>query len=364
MHMDGVNGITQCPIAPEDYFVYKFNVTQYGSSWYHSHYSVQYADGAVGPMTLHGPSSLEFDAAISPPLILTDWGHNSAFLALRDGLENPDILLNGHGNITNYNNGIKNTTVIGEPYHIQFEGPQRGKPIKKYLLRVINTSFDTTFVFSIDNHKLHIVSTDFVPIQPYESTSVLVGIGQRYNVIVEANPEVYNKTDLLPDDGNYWIRTYISPCKGEHTKCNGPQGTSCGYERTGILRYDNSSKANPSSQPWQNVSLTCSDENYTDLHPILQWTVDPPINGPNYGEHFDLRFNGRLKKPPYPLAKWTLSTEDEGFRPMRVDYSDPTFFHLDKTGDWNQQWRIVPENYTSKDWVSLPARFSSQRSLE
>jgi hypothetical protein len=50
MHMDGVNGITQCPIAPKDHFVYKFSVTQYGSSWYHSHYSLQYADGLVGPM--------------------------------------------------------------------------------------------------------------------------------------------------------------------------------------------------------------------------------------------------------------------------------------------------------------------------
>ena len=50
MHMDGVNGVTQCPIAPDDYFVYRFNATQYGSSWYHSHYSLQYADGLVGPI--------------------------------------------------------------------------------------------------------------------------------------------------------------------------------------------------------------------------------------------------------------------------------------------------------------------------
>ena len=50
MHMDGVNGITQCPIAPGDSFKYTWRAMQYGSSWYHSHYSVQYADGALGPM--------------------------------------------------------------------------------------------------------------------------------------------------------------------------------------------------------------------------------------------------------------------------------------------------------------------------
>lgn len=50
MHMDGVNGVTQCPIAPGDSFNYTFRAMQYGSAWYHSHYSVQYADGALGPL--------------------------------------------------------------------------------------------------------------------------------------------------------------------------------------------------------------------------------------------------------------------------------------------------------------------------
>lgn len=50
MHMDGVNGVTQCPIAPGDKFNYTFRALQYGSSWYHSHYSVQYADGTAGPL--------------------------------------------------------------------------------------------------------------------------------------------------------------------------------------------------------------------------------------------------------------------------------------------------------------------------
>lgn len=50
MHMDGVNGITQCPIAPGSTFTYEWKVMQYGSSWYHSHYSEQYGDGAVGPI--------------------------------------------------------------------------------------------------------------------------------------------------------------------------------------------------------------------------------------------------------------------------------------------------------------------------
>lgn len=49
-YMDGVNGVTQCPIAPDDQFNYVWKTWQYGSSWYHSHYSVQYADGMQGPI--------------------------------------------------------------------------------------------------------------------------------------------------------------------------------------------------------------------------------------------------------------------------------------------------------------------------
>jgi len=50
LEMDGVPGVTQCPIAPQSTFVYNFSAIQYGSSWYHSHYSLQYADGALGPL--------------------------------------------------------------------------------------------------------------------------------------------------------------------------------------------------------------------------------------------------------------------------------------------------------------------------
>ena len=345
--MDGVNGVTQCPIAPNDYFVYEFNVTQYGSSWYHSHYSVQYADGSLGPITLHGPSSADFDEVINPPLIMTDWGHNSAFITVESGLEIPDILLNGLGNVTNYYNEIKNTTTVQDPYSITFaEGTSEKR--KRYLLTLINTSFTRTFVFSIDNHWLQIASADFVPITPYRNTSVLIGVGQRYNVIVEANPCPYPKTSPLPPDKNYWMRTYIVPCGGSIVDI------SDGYERNGILRYNSSSKADPSSQPWQKNYSVCADEAYTSLHPIVPWQVEPPskISNISLDHQFDLinHTNPPPSSPSFPLAKWALDL-NANYTPMRVNYTDLTFFHLDNTGSWNAEWRVIPETLTSQDWV-------------
>jgi FtsP/CotA-like multicopper oxidase with cupredoxin domain len=354
MHMDGVNGITQCPIATNDHMVYEFKATQYGSSWYHSHYSVQYADGAAGPLTIHGPSSADWDVAVSPPLIMTDWSHNTAFNTVTtNDWKQKSILLNGRGDVTKFNHTAKPTSPIKKPYQVVFEKPSRGEAVKKYLMRVINTSFDTTFVFSIDNHLLQIVSADFVPIHPYHNTSILVGIGQRYNIIVEANPIAYNDSSPLPLDGNYWIRTEVAEC------FVGNQKGDKGYDEAGILRYNKHSIADPKSKIWPNVAVECSDETYTSLHPIVPWQVPDPLAGGQ--DHLkDKAFDfWRVGAPPktdpdryYPLAHWTLMDQDL-FTPMRVNYSDPAFLHLDRTDPWPVAERIVPQSATDKDWIYL-----------
>lgn len=100
-HMDGVNAVSQCPIAPGDSFTYKFTAMQYGTSWYHSHYSLQYGDGLLGPLTIHGPSTKEYDEG-RDPILFTDWNHRSGFMEYVHELNPPpgpmeSILLNGHG---------------------------------------------------------------------------------------------------------------------------------------------------------------------------------------------------------------------------------------------------------------------------
>ena len=110
---------------------------------------------------------------MNPPLITADWGHNLAFISVINNIfSNLDMLMNGRGDIRNYENTVANTTIVKNPYHISFENAKKGESCKKYILRIINTSFDATFGFSIDNHGLQIVSSDFVPVQPYYNTSV------------------------------------------------------------------------------------------------------------------------------------------------------------------------------------------------
>ncbi|KAK4159537.1 multicopper oxidase-domain-containing protein [Cladorrhinum sp. PSN259] len=364
MHMDGVNGVTQCPIAPGDNFVYEWKAAQYGSTWYHSHYSMQYADGLVGPLTLHGPSSGNFDEAADIPTLVTDWAHNSGFEAVYPrgpGMKDETILLNGIGNVTRQT-GKQPTEQVPTPYTLYFEKlPEdeynRDARPKRYLLRLINTSFITTFVFSIDNHLLTVVSSDFVPVHPYSNTSVLVGIGQRYNVIVEANP-IAGTAQPIPEDGNFWIRTFVADCPRLGLPVRLP-----GYETNGILRYNKDSTAVPQSQNWTDMSMRCSDETYTSLVPIIPWKVGTRANG---DEEHRVKVDGSITgKPEYgPIAAWGLlrNTLGAAFTPLRIDFNDPTILHFNNTsGEWPQKWIITPENYGDEDWVYLAIAGDSKR---
>ena len=51
---DGVPSVQLCPIAPGKTFTYTFDALTYGTTWYHSHYSAQYADGLLGPLIIYG----------------------------------------------------------------------------------------------------------------------------------------------------------------------------------------------------------------------------------------------------------------------------------------------------------------------
>jgi FtsP/CotA-like multicopper oxidase with cupredoxin domain len=142
---------------------------QYGTTWYHSHYSLQYGEGVLGAMTIHGPSSADYDEG-KDPVLMTDWTHKSWFTMWWDSFTKPgskfifdNILVGGKGSWP--------ADKPSEEFRYDFV---KGK---RYLLRLINTSVDTFFVFSIDNHKIQVVGMDLVPIVPYWTDHVVVGIG-------------------------------------------------------------------------------------------------------------------------------------------------------------------------------------------
>lgn len=188
--MDGANGVTQCPIAPNQTFTYRFNATQYGHTWYHSHYSLQvraskytgfrsfkllitlylfqYADGVAGPLIIHGPTSKDWDEDLGP-FHVTDWVDDTAFRAYEQEAfqgfppQADSILVNGIGQASNTTSGPWWETTVTKG--------------KSYLLRLINGSAGLSYLFSIDNHNFTVVAVDLVPVLPYTTNSIVVGNG-------------------------------------------------------------------------------------------------------------------------------------------------------------------------------------------
>ena len=206
--MDGVPAVTQCPIAPNATFTYTFLADQYGTSWWHSHYSGQYADGLFGPMIIHGPQTTPYDIDLGP-VILTDYYHlNESTVTKRAFSSNFTIvqvpgvnsLINGRNN---YNCSLKapddNSPCVSNAGTASFKFTAG----KKHRLRLLNAGASATTTFSVDGYNMTVIANDFVPLVPYsvQCESVLqqshdaadhlsfadikLGVGQRYDVIVE-----------------------------------------------------------------------------------------------------------------------------------------------------------------------------------
>ncbi|KAH8204968.1 hypothetical protein TruAng_000851 [Truncatella angustata] len=185
--MDGVNGITQCPISYEDHFTYNFTATQYGHTLY------------------------ENEMRGVPPA--TD-----------------SIVVNGKGHFQN--------ATDGSYYQACFT------PGKKHLLKLINGAASTSFKFSIDDHTMTVVANDLVAVEPFEVDSLFIGIGQRYTVIIEAKAEA--NTDYwirtVPNfvDGGTDNATAIARYNSASTTCptsimDPRQNASCEDVHTDLL---------------------------------------------------------------------------------------------------------------------------------
>ncbi len=200
--------MTQCPIATDETYTYNFKATQYGHTWYHSHYSLQYPDGLAGPLLIHGPHSANWDEALDP-VLMSDWSHRSAFQDFHTELGNPSqgilgkeptmqsVLFDGVGASARWTHRLDSANYLtGNFTNCSSTDPcvpaEDRKPIfskvfqkgKKYLLRLINSSTGSGLVFSIDGHLLEIITTDFVPIVPFKNESIHIGIGEPLNMLI------------------------------------------------------------------------------------------------------------------------------------------------------------------------------------
>lgn len=143
---------------------------------------------------------------------------------------------------------------------------------KTHRLRLINAGAEGLQRFSIDGHMLTVIANDFVPIVPYNTKVVTLGIGQRADVLVTAN--VGSFTDA------FWMRSNISQI------CS---LTKQPYALAAIYYdYANTNNA-PTSTPWDvpDPGICCND----DLSMTVPYKAIPAIpSSSSYRQDINIGF--------------------------------------------------------------------------
>ncbi|KXG51018.1 Multicopper oxidase, type 3 [Penicillium griseofulvum] len=285
---DGVVSITQCPTAPGSTITYKWRAVQYGSSWYHSHIGLQSWEGVFGGILINGPATANYDVD-KGSLFLMDWSHPTVDqLFLEAQLIGPPTLDTGLINGTNvFGNGTNST---GQRFEMQVnEGTS-------YRLRLVNPAVDTHWKFSIDNHTLTVIGMDFVPIRPFTTDHVNIGMGQRYDVIVTAIQR------QIAD--SFWIRAIPQEACSENANPDNIRG---------ILYYGDS-PTEPTTTPFP-FTDECVDEPVASLVP----QVPKVVSAADWNNLTDVTL-GRNEEN---LFRWFLNSTT-----MQVFWENPTLLQL------------------------------------
>lgn len=175
--MDGPADVTQCPIVPGGRFTYRFNITQPGTYWYHSHSTGQYPDGLRGPLIINDTAS-PFLGQYSEERVLTvsDWYHDQM----------PDLL---PGFISKKNPSgaepVPKSALLNETQNLTVAV----QPGTTYLFRVINIGAFAGQYIWFEGHNISIIEVDGVYTQPAEADRIYLSAAQRCSFLLTTKNE-------------------------------------------------------------------------------------------------------------------------------------------------------------------------------
>ncbi len=196
--MDGVHGLTQEPVQPGGSFVYRFIAPDPGTYWFHPHMGLELDRGLYAPFIVEDPNE-PVDADVDVTLMLDDWldGHGPtqeqvlAKLRSGGGHSGHDMASMEAGDM----DMAAMTALVGDvdyPLHL-INGRAaveretiKVRPGQLVRLRLINAGSDTAYRVAVGGHRLTVTHADGFAVKPVEVDNVVLGMGERYDVIVTA----------------------------------------------------------------------------------------------------------------------------------------------------------------------------------
>jgi FtsP/CotA-like multicopper oxidase with cupredoxin domain len=198
-------------------------------------------------------------------------------------------------------------------------------------LRLINGSSTYALRFQIDGHPLTVIATDGMPVAPVTVDNLLLGVGERYDVLLKAD-----------QDGAFWVRA----------------ATLDGNGGLAVLRYAGSGRAEPEPSPVQWGPHALAPQELRAPEP-----VNLKEEGPRSVE---LRLGGSMKpyqwsinEQFYPKADPIVLKKDEL---VRFVFKNPTGmdhpFHLHGHSFYvlGQPGSLNLKDPPLKDTVNVPAK--------
>jgi FtsP/CotA-like multicopper oxidase with cupredoxin domain len=235
-----------------------------------------------GGIIINGPASAPYDED-KGVVVLSDWLHQTTD-ALYDQASTAGPPQAANGLI----NGLNVYGTSGSRFKMNF------KKGKSYRLRLVNTAIDTMFKFGVDNHTMTVIAADLVPIVPFKTNMISIGIGQRYDVIIKA--------DQKPN--NYWMRSI------PQLSCSSNENT---LNIKGIVTYDSLAIVDPKTNATAYTD-DCKDTPMTSLVPAV------PLNA---GDATTTKVLDLGLAIDNSFFKWTLNNNT-----FLSDWGEPSKSHL------------------------------------
>jgi laccase len=185
---DGPAYVTQCPIQPEQSYIYNFTLTgQRGTALWHAHIYWLRA-------TLHGAIVILPKRGIPYPfpkpdeekiIIFAEWWKADVEAVINQATQTglPPNVSDAH-TINGYPGPVPGCSSQG--YTLDVESG------KAYLLRIVNAAVNDELFFKIAWHNLTIVEVDGSYVKPFQTDTIFISPGQTTNALLTANQGIGN----------------------------------------------------------------------------------------------------------------------------------------------------------------------------